>query len=88
VVGVIRGEEAKAHALFDRAPAIVGKVLRKRQGRVLDGPALFELHATHGLDPSIVESVVGTLSRDVHGWYEQAMYAHRAISRAGKGKVR
>lgn len=84
VAGVIRREELKAIALFDRAPKTVSRFIERLRGKPLDGAALFKLHATHGLDPSIVESVTGTIPQNIHAEYRDAMEAHRQTSKGGK----
>jgi hypothetical protein len=72
---VLREEEGKAMALFDRAKSVVPKFLKKHG---LSGQSLTTLHHTHGYDPDIVEVFVqGGFDSDLRHEYERCYAEHR-----------
>lgn len=74
VAEVVRREEESYARVMSRAPLVVEKWFRKRG---LDGESLASLHHTHGIDPGIVEAILGCeLSSSVHDDYQVAWAIH------------
>lgn len=74
---VIANEEAKAHALFERAKSVVPAFIRKHG---LTGESLATLHHTFGFDPETVAGVVDVPESLISDYHER-MNEERQLSR-------
>jgi hypothetical protein len=70
-------EEAKAHAVYDRAKGDVPRLVKKMG---MSGNTLAKLHHTHGYDPETVSGIVD-VPQDVMEEYHSSMEIERDTSR-------
>jgi len=78
---ILLSEEAKYFKMLDNAEHKLPLLIKRYKSDKITPKILFELHTTHGYDPSIVESVVGDIPSSIHDEYIKLMDDHRRKSK-------
>lgn len=78
IKGVIRKEEQA----YERMAARAKTLLSDETPTTLTGKRLAFIHQTHGIDPSMVETIVGVLPESTHTAYAAEYHKHRLTGAA------
>ncbi len=79
IAEVIRREEVSYARMVDRGRTL----LAGEDPATITGERLSYIHQTHGIDPSVVESIIGLIPEAAHMAYAEAYVKHKATGAAG-----
>ncbi len=83
IAALIQREEQAFERMVERGRSL----LAGENPLTITGETLSFIHQTHGIDPSVVESIIGLIPESTHLAYSEAYEKHRATGAAGRKKT-